>query len=96
MQCRCRVEVYYFPFSVQRTFVLVHTLSGVLIYPTAWVSILFVYCAGFSGPNGTNEQKHRYPAFLFICIEKSENVTFRVWVFDGKKDEVIQKDENIK
>ena len=55
------------PVGVQRTFRPRAHSFGRYYIPTAWVSILFVYCTGFSGPKVTNEQRLRYPAFLFVC-----------------------------
>ena len=54
------------PVSVQRTHVLMHTLSGEFIYQLrGYQSVWFIY-RGFLRPKATDWQRHRYPAFLFV------------------------------
>ena len=59
------VEVYDLSVSVQRTYVLTHTLRDIGHIPTAWVSILFVYLEGIRQPNSLNKQRLDTPLSFY-------------------------------
>lgn len=57
--------VYDLSVSVQRTYVLTHTLRDIGHIPTAWVSILFVYLEGIRQPNSLNKQRLDTPLSFY-------------------------------
>jgi hypothetical protein len=67
MQCRCHVEVYYFPFGVQgTTSPHAHSFGRLEYIQRRGCQFCLFIVQVFLGPNETDGQKHRYPAFLFV------------------------------
>lgn len=87
----CRVEVYYFPFGVQRAFCPhAHSFGRFNISNSVGINSVCLFTRVSQDLKRRTGRSIRYPAFLFVWSVLIV-ILVRVWVFDGKNTEVNER-----